>query len=129
MADVFLRVPAEFEGEFTTIWQQLRLSEGLDASFDLRNGETVDRFDGHGLAEWVVPLTSAMTPLVTAILGYLAARRGEVIYRNGETVYEYKGFSPSDIKKMHKDLEKPPTTGTPAGPKKPRAPKRESKKK
>jgi hypothetical protein len=107
MADVLIRVPAEFEHEFTTLWKQLRLFEGLDSSADLDNRESVDRFDGHALAEWVVTLSSAVTPLVTAVLGYLAARRGEVVIKEGDSIQEYRGFSPSEIETIYNALKRP----------------------
>lgn len=104
MREIIVRVPSEFAHDFQTHWKLLRQAEGLGSDADLRESEEIERFDGVGLVEWILPLVDALTPVVTAALGYLVARRGEVEIVDGDRTEKYKNLSPSEIERVRKSL-------------------------
>lgn len=94
---ITLRLPAEARNEFILFWKELRLSDGLPPEDDLKEPEVVERFDGGGLVEWIIPRSKKIIAVLIAALGLLAAKRGEFEYRKGKEVWKFRNMTPKQI--------------------------------
>jgi hypothetical protein len=65
--EVLIKLPKEFAGDARIFWKELRVADALPPDSDLPDPDTVDRFDGSALAEWIVPISEAMKPLIGAV--------------------------------------------------------------
>ena len=98
--EILIKLPKEFAGDARAFWKELRVADALPPESDLPDPDTVDRFDGAALAEWVVPISETLKPLIAAFLGYLVARKGEVEIRNGKEVHKFRNMTPRQIGKV-----------------------------
>lgn len=87
-------------GDFTDLWKDIRLQEGLEQTFDLSDPVESDNFDGVGFVEWVVPITKAIAPLITGLFGYLVAKRGEIEIDRDGTKIRMKNMKASQLKEI-----------------------------
>ncbi|MER9936515.1 hypothetical protein [Mesorhizobium sp. M0088] len=99
---VLIRVPKHIAKAFAGHWDEIRAAEGIPPDFVLPQADEVERFDAGAMAEWLVPLTSAVGPIITGVLGYLVAKRGEI--EIGEM--KFKNISVSDIKEIITFIDK-----------------------
>lgn len=101
---VLIKLPNNHREEFSSLWKDLRISEGLDSSFDLAAAAQSENFDGSEFTEWLVPLVSASTPLITALLGYIAAIRGEIEIERKGTRLKMKNMKASQLAEIIKAI-------------------------
>lgn len=103
---ILIRVPKESGYDFRVHWSELRLVEGITSEHELGDSDEISQFDGATLAEWIIPLSEAITPILTCVLGFVVARRGEIEI-NG---MKFKNVTSKQVKEILEVIEAHETT-------------------
>lgn len=105
MNHCLIRLPQHTDVEFTSLWKDLRIIEGLDSSHDLSQPIQSENFDGTSLVEWIVPISTSIAPIITGLFGYIVAARGEIeIERNGTRI-KMKNMKASQLSEIIRHID------------------------